>query len=144
MPTSMHRSGNASANGASPVGPSIAAVIATTSSRTAPILTSSSANTLVQPTLGGPVGRPVTGSKAAGLCICSASSFSAGGYPRPFWVTTCTITGPPKPRARRSADSTAATLWPSTGPKYLMPRSENSSCGASASFIPALTACSAA
>ena len=79
MPTSMQRSGNASANGARPVGPSIAAVIATTSGRRAPSATISSENTLVQLTDGGPVGRPVSGSKADGLCICSASSFSAGG-----------------------------------------------------------------
>ena len=26
-------------------------------------------------------------------CICSASSFSAGGYPIPLRVATCTITG---------------------------------------------------
>ena len=79
MPTSMQRSGNAFENGTSPVGPSIAAVIATTSDRRAPSATISSANTLVQLTDGGPVGRPVSGSNAAGLCICSASSFSAGG-----------------------------------------------------------------
>ncbi len=79
MPTSRQRSGNAAANGARPVGPSIAAVIATTSGRREPSATISVANTLVQPIEGGPVGSPVSGSKAAGLCICSASSFSAGG-----------------------------------------------------------------
>jgi hypothetical protein len=75
----MQRSGNALANGASPVGPSMAAVIATMSGLRAPSATSSCENTLVQPTEGGPVGSPVSGSKADGLCICSASSFSAGG-----------------------------------------------------------------
>jgi hypothetical protein len=79
MPTSMQRSGNARANGARPVGPSIAAVTATISGLRAPSATSSSAKTLVHPTDGGPVGSPVSGSNAAGLCICSASSFSAGG-----------------------------------------------------------------
>jgi hypothetical protein len=140
----MQRSGNAAANGASPVGPSIAAVMPTTSGRFDPSATISSANTLVQPTDGGPVGRPVSGSNAAGLCICSTVSFSAGGYPAPLRVTAWTITGPPKWRARRSADSIAAMSCPSTGPKYLRPRSENSSCGLSASFMPAFSACSPA
>ena len=79
MPTSKHRSGYASAKGTSPVGPSIAAVIATMSGRVAPSATISSAKTCVHPTDAGPVGRPVSGSNAAGLCICSATSFSAGG-----------------------------------------------------------------
>jgi hypothetical protein len=56
----------------------MAAVIATTSGRARPSSTISSANTVVQPTGVGPVGRPVSGSNAAGLCICSATSFSAG------------------------------------------------------------------
>ncbi len=79
MPTSMQRSGYSAPNFASPVGPSMAAVMATTSGRRAPSATISSEKTLVQPTDAGPVGMPVAGSNAAGLCICSATSFSAGG-----------------------------------------------------------------
>jgi len=53
--------------------------MATRSGRCAPSATISSANTVVQPPFGGPTGAPVAGSNVAGLCICSISSFSAGG-----------------------------------------------------------------
>ena len=61
------------ANGTSPVGPHIAAVIATTSGRSAPATTISRPNTSVQvaPALAA-TGFPVVGSKAGGECICSA------------------------------------------------------------------------
>ena len=78
MPTSKTRSGNAVANGVSPVGPHIAAVIATTSGRSAPATTISRPNTCVQVVLVAALGLPVVGSKAGGECICSASSDSAG------------------------------------------------------------------
>ena len=72
--------GTPSANGASPVGPRIAAVIATTSGPLRAGLHHLPANTCVQ-VVGRrpPCGWPVTGSNAGGECICSASSFSAGG-----------------------------------------------------------------
>ena len=119
----------------------MAAVIATMSGRRAPMASISVANTLVHPVEGGPIGSPVPGSNAGGLCICSASSFSAGGYPMPLRVTACTITGPPKPLACRSADSSARTSCPSTGPTYFRPRSLNIACGLTASLTPSLSAC---
>ncbi len=61
----------------------------------------------------------------------------------PLRVTTCTITGALKPRAWRSAFSTACSSWPSIGPTYFSPRSVNIACGESASFSPALTLCMA-
>ena len=104
MPTSKQRSGKASANGASPVGPSIAAVIATTSARSRPSSSIVSANTAVQPDGVGP--------DRAGRCRGRTRPGSASGRRRrsrragtrgPCAVTACTITGPPKSRARRSA-----------------------------------------
>ena len=43
--------------------------------------------------------------------------FSAGAYPRPFWVSTWTTTGPPMAAAFLSAPSTPAMSWPSKGPR---------------------------
>ncbi len=78
MPTSNQRSGNASAKVCRPVERSIAAVIATTSSRSAPMRVSSSENTDVQlgPLAGG---FPVAGSTGSVWCIWSASWLTAGG-----------------------------------------------------------------
>ena len=102
---------------------------------------SASENTDVHPGAGGLVDRPVFGSITPQACICSASSFSAGGYPLPLRVTACTITGALKPRASRSAFSRACSSWPSMGPTYFRPRSVNMACGDSASLMPALTLC---
>ena len=79
MPTSKVRSGNRSANAASPVGCSIAAVIATTSGRSAPIRTSSSANASVQASPALRVLAPLSGSKTPVACQASIWSVSAGG-----------------------------------------------------------------
>ena len=142
MPTSKQRSGNCLANLSSPVGPSIAAVMATTSARSPPMRTSSSEKTLVQLVGAGEVGAPVSGSMTLTWCIWSASWFSAGAKPLPLRVTACTITGPPNERAMISACSMALRSWPSTGPRYLMPRSENITCGLKASLSPDFAACS--
>ena len=141
MPTSKNRSGNRCRNLESPVGPGMAAVIATMSRRLAPYSISDSANVDVQPGPGTDVASPVSGSMTPQECIWSSSSFSAGAYPMPLRVTTCTITGALKPRALRSALSTACSSWPSIGPTYLMPRSVNITCGEIASLMPALMLC---
>ena len=62
IPTSYVRPGNLSANRSSPVGPSIAAVIATTSGRSSPIRTSSSAKAPVHEGPPALTGLPVSGS----------------------------------------------------------------------------------
>ena len=79
MPTSKVRSGKDSLKRSSPVGWSIAAVMATTSWRSPPIATSSSPSTLVQPRALAFSGLPVSGSvTGATLCRQSASSSTAG------------------------------------------------------------------
>ena len=79
MPTSKVRSGHLQEKACSPTGCSIAAVIATTSGRSAPIATISSENTLVQPAALTFSGLPVSGSvTGATLCRQSASSSTAG------------------------------------------------------------------
>ena len=78
MPTSYVRPGNLSANRSSPVGPSIAAVIATTSGRSSPMRTSSSAKAPVQDGPPALIGLPVSGSMMPTPWKRSASSFSAG------------------------------------------------------------------
>ena len=78
MPTSKVRSGNRSAKAASPVGCSIAAVIATTSDRSAPIRTSSSENAAVQ-SRAATLPTPLSGSKTPVACQASIWSVSAGG-----------------------------------------------------------------
>jgi hypothetical protein len=79
IPTSNSRSGKRSPNADRPVGPGIAAVIATISRRRAAFWISASENTEVHPGGDAAVERPVTGSMTPVECICSASSFSAGG-----------------------------------------------------------------
>ena len=78
MPTSKKRSGNSAPNLSRPVGPAMAAVIATMSLRSRPALSSSLENTEVQPGCASNTGFPVTGSIMPVECIRSASSFSAG------------------------------------------------------------------
>ena len=78
MPTSKVRSGNSAQNLSSPVGPIIAAVIATTSGRRRPISTSSAENTDVQVVPLVPSGWPVSGSRMPTAWKRSASSSSAG------------------------------------------------------------------
>ncbi|CAM5456419.1 hypothetical protein SVIOM342S_06628 [Streptomyces violaceorubidus] len=79
MPTSHTRSGKRAANGARPTGCSMAAVIATTSSRSSPIRTISSPNTEVQE---GPPeglsGSQVSGSITPTVWKWSSSSRRAG------------------------------------------------------------------
>ena len=62
----------------SPVGPGMAAVIATMSRRLVAYLISASEKVDVQPGPGTLVACPVCGSMTPVECICSASSFSAG------------------------------------------------------------------
>ena len=78
MPTSNVRSGYRSAKAASPVGCSMAAVIATTSDRSAPMRTSSSENACVQ-SRAAAVDVPLSGSKTPVACQASIWSVSAGG-----------------------------------------------------------------
>ncbi|SKV61202.1 Uncharacterised protein [Mycobacteroides abscessus subsp. massiliense] len=119
----------------------MAAVIATMLRCSLATSMSESENTDVQPGADALMERPVFGSMMPVECICSASSSSAGAYPIPLRVITCTMTGPPYPRARRNASSTACSSWPSTGPTYLMPRSVNITCGDTASLTPTLRLC---
>ena len=80
MPTSQTRSGYAAANFPSPTGCSIAAVRATTSSRSAPMRTISSPKTDVQEGApGGVTGAQVSGSITPTVWKWSASSSRAGG-----------------------------------------------------------------
>ncbi|SKY06696.1 Uncharacterised protein [Mycobacteroides abscessus subsp. abscessus] len=69
MPTSNMRSGYFSPKGASPVGPGIAAVIATTSGRVAPASSSAAENTDVQSCADTDLARPVLGSITPVECI---------------------------------------------------------------------------
>ncbi|SKS55043.1 Uncharacterised protein [Mycobacteroides abscessus subsp. abscessus] len=95
IPTSNSRSGKRSPNLLSPVGPGMAAVIATILRCSLATSMSASENTEVQPGAEALIARPVFGSMTPVECICSASSSSAGAYPMPLRVITCTITGPP-------------------------------------------------
>ena len=88
IPTSNARFGNFSANLSKPVGPSIAAVIATISSRLAPISQISSEKTLVQLGADLATGTPVSGFTTPTAWNFSAESFIAGAWPRPFSVIT--------------------------------------------------------
>jgi hypothetical protein len=81
-------SGNFSANLSSPVGPSIAAVMATISSRLAPISQISSEKTLVQLGADLATGTPVSGFTTPTAWNFSAESLIAGAWPRPFSVIT--------------------------------------------------------
>ena len=78
IPTSKNRSGYLARNALRPVGPGIAAVIATTSRRSDAIWMSVSENVAVQPGPGTDRARPVSGSMTPQACIWSSSSFSAG------------------------------------------------------------------
>lgn len=78
MPTSYMRSGNRSANADSPVGPGMAAVMATTSSWSSPTAHSSSAKIFVQEVPDDAGAFPVSGSILPMPCMWSAWSFSAG------------------------------------------------------------------
>ncbi|SLI35007.1 Uncharacterised protein [Mycobacteroides abscessus subsp. abscessus] len=70
MPTSNMRSGKRSPKADNPVGPGIAAVMATMSERRRACSISSSENTEVQPrALAPPSGRPVSGSIGSQACI---------------------------------------------------------------------------
>ncbi|CAB4738291.1 unannotated protein [freshwater metagenome] len=88
IPTSKARFGNFSANLSKPVGPSIAAVIATTSFRFEPISQISSEKTLVQLGAFFATGTPVSGLTIPTAWNFSAASLIAGACPRPFSVIT--------------------------------------------------------
>ena len=77
MPTSKTRSGYAAANASSPVGMSMAAVMPTTSFRSAAIATSSSEKTLVHAVPELASGWPVSGSMTPMPWKWSATSASA-------------------------------------------------------------------
>ena len=141
MPTSIVRSGNAFSNLSKPVGPSIAAVIATISLRSWPIATNSSENTLVQLVPLFAKGAPVSGSTIPTAWNFSASSATAGWWPRPFSVIAWTRTGAPNSLAFAKAFSRAAISWPSIGPMYFRPRSSNIPCGATISLMPFFIPC---
>ena len=49
-------------------------------------------------------------------CRRCTSSSSAGAYPRPFCVSTCTTIGPSHSAAWWKACSMCSMLWPSIGP----------------------------
>ena len=136
MPTSMTRSGNASCMGPSPTGSIIAAVTPTTSSRSRATRRISSAKTAVHPKRWGAIGNPVSGWIRPTAWNRSAMSSSAGVYPRPFSVMTWTMTARWKALARVSAVSRATSSCPSTGPRYLSPRSSNITWGARTSLTP--------
>ena len=123
---------------------SMAAVIATTSGRSSPMRASSSANTEVH--RGALGGGQLAGDRVdrVGLVHLVDLVVLGGRVAAALLVTACTITGPPNSLARRSAASSAPRSWPSTGPKYLRPRSSNIICGLIASLMPRLAACSAA
>ena len=78
MPTSKKRSGKWASNGNSPVGPGIAAVIATILGSASASLMIASANACVYP-VGTALGGPVTGSNTGASWRCFSSSSSAGG-----------------------------------------------------------------
>ena len=78
MPTSKKRSGKRAWNGSSPVGPAIAAVIATTRESASASLMIASANACVYP-VGTALGGPVRGSNTGASWRCFSSSSSAGG-----------------------------------------------------------------
>ena len=88
IPTSIVRSGNSLSKAASPVGPIIAAVIATISSRSRAISINSVEKILVQLVALLASGAPVSGSTMPTAWNFSASSSIAGLWPRPFSVIT--------------------------------------------------------
>ena len=120
MPTSKKRSGKRCANSSRPVDDAIAAVIATIRSSASAASQSASPKTSVQSI---PFLRavPLSGSNVDTPWNLSTLSATAGPYPCPLLVTTCTTTGPRMRAASRSAFSTAARSWPSIGPPYLRP-----------------------
>ena len=88
IPTSKVRSGKLFSNLSNPVGPIMAAVIATTSLRSPPIFTNSSEKTEVQLFTDLFTGSPVSGSTTPTAWNFSASSLTAGACPLPFSVIT--------------------------------------------------------
>ena len=138
MPTSKNRSGNSLAKLSSPVDEPIAAVIAQTSGRRVAAVMSASPKTSVY-VRSVDRGRPVSGSKALTPCSLSISSSTAGPYPCPFSVTTCTTTGACSFFARESTASRSASSWPSTTPAYFMPRLSKTVEGWSSCLRPSLT-----
>ena len=78
---------------------------------------------------------PVTVGAVGTLKSCSrcTSSSSAGAYPRPFCVKTCTTMGPPHSAAWANACSMCSMLCPSIGPAYRTPNASKKVCGATIS-----------
>ena len=116
-------------------------VAITAAGRRDPMATSSSPNAWDQVFLDAPGTAPGRGAPGT-WCSRSSSFSSAGAYPKPLRVITCTSTGPPYSLARRRACSTMASSWPSIGPRYFRPRSSNSTWGWRTSLRPFLMPCS--
>ena len=113
MPTSKNRSGNSRAKPASPVPSRMPAVSATTRSSLRASSESAAPNSSDHVRGRSPGATGATGETPwyfTGSC-------SAGAYPLPLRVTTCTTTERGSAFAAASADASAAGSCPSTGPR---------------------------
>ncbi len=82
-----------------------------------------------------------TGLVAFTSCSRWTSSSSAGAYPRPFCVRTCTTMGPSHVAACKKACSMCSMSCPSIGPAYRTPKASKKVCGATISRKADVTEC---
>ncbi len=115
----------------------IAAVTATTLGIWAAISTAVSPNTWVNVLRALLEVAPVSGSNTPTPWNVPAS-VSAGAYPLPLRVMTCSRVGPSKRLRSLSVSSSTSRSWPSMGPKYLKPISSNSKPGTTRLWRPSL------